>query len=419
MIELCRSVQHEQVSLVDMVLYLERLITDDEKYDGISKALKPTAPVVRLMNLHKVKGLEAPVVFLADPTGNYEHPIGLHIDRSGDRVRGYMAVYGPRPETGFSQPRLIACPVEWARFEEAERDFLEAENERLLYVAATRSGTCLVVSGRDKRPGDNPWRSLVEDLAAGKQHEDPGPQPAPSRGKVNVDLAQVEDAVSEINKRWSVVRKDTYRVEAVKAAALAGTSSGADLQPGGAAVGAKPVDVEPAEPTRQAERGVAWGQDMHKLLDVAMRRRDRDLLSLARSLAQEGELEEHDEDWVQQLVKTAHQVRQSEIWKRALASKRVFAEIPFSMLAKSDDAAATPGVQTLRRGAIDLAFFEGSGWVIVDYKTDRVTESSVSDKVEYYRPQVQGYAEAWASLVQEPVIESGLYFTSLDRYRRL
>lgn len=76
-------------------------------------------------------------------------------------------------------------------------------------------------------------------------------------------------------------------------------------------------------------------------------------------------------------------------------------------------------MQILRRGAIDLAFFEGGGWVIVDYKTDRVTESSVGDKVEYYRPQVQGYAEAWASVVNEPVIESGLYFTSLDRYRRL
>jgi ATP-dependent helicase/nuclease subunit A len=158
---------------------------------------------------------------------------------------------------------------------------------------------------------------------------------------------------------------------------------------------------------------------MHKLLDVAIRRRDRDLESLARSLAQEGELEEHDEAWVQQLVKTAHKVRQSDIWNRALASKRMFSEIPFTMLAESDDAEATRGVQTLRRGAIDLTFFEGGGWVIVDYKTDRVTESGVDGKVKYYRPQVQGYVEAWQSLVNEPVIESGLFFTSLDRYIKL
>ena len=89
-IELCRCVQHEHLSIVDMVEYLERLVTADEKYDGIS-VRPPAAPVVRLMNLHKVKGLEAPVVFLADPTGNYEHPIEpahRSLRRPGSRLHG-------------------------------------------------------------------------------------------------------------------------------------------------------------------------------------------------------------------------------------------------------------------------------------------------------------------------------------------
>ena len=71
--ELCRAAMREQVSMVDLVDYLERLITADEKYDGIS--VRPHArPVVRLMNLHKVKGLEAPVVFLARPDGELRAP---------------------------------------------------------------------------------------------------------------------------------------------------------------------------------------------------------------------------------------------------------------------------------------------------------------------------------------------------------
>ena len=158
---------------------------------------------------------------------------------------------------------------------------------------------------------------------------------------------------------------------------------------------------------------------MHNLLDAAIRRPDRDLESLARSLASEDESGEHDDRWLQQLLKTAQKVRQSDIWKRARASSRVFSEIPFTMLADPDDVEAKSGVQTIRRGAIDLAFFEGGGWVIVDYKTDRVTDRSVIAKVEYYRPQVQGYVDAWASLVNEPVIESGLFFTALNRYIRL
>ena len=88
------------------------------------------------MNLHKVKGLEAPVVFLADPTGNYEHPIDLHIDRAGKTVRGYMAVYAPRPEGSLATPRLLALPADWAKHEETETDFLASRKR----AAALRGG---------------------------------------------------------------------------------------------------------------------------------------------------------------------------------------------------------------------------------------------------------------------------------------
>jgi ATP-dependent helicase/nuclease subunit A len=37
--------------------------------------------VVRIMNLHKAKGFEAPVVFLANPTKRIEHGVNCHVDR--------------------------------------------------------------------------------------------------------------------------------------------------------------------------------------------------------------------------------------------------------------------------------------------------------------------------------------------------
>ena len=229
-----------------------------------------------------------------------------------------MAVYAPRPEIGFTQPRMIACPAEWARFEEAERDFLDAENERLLYVAATRSGTCLVVSGRDKRPGENPWRPLAEDLAAAGLHQDPGPQPAPSRLQISVSLADVEEGANGINERWSGVRKATYRVEAVKAAALASASSRSDSQFRSAASGEKPVDVELAEGATQAERGVEWGEDIHVLLEAAMRRPDADLESLARSLTREREHAVDEDQRAKDLLNCVQTVRNSADLEAAL-----------------------------------------------------------------------------------------------------
>ena len=75
---------------------------------------------------------------------------------------------------------------------------------------------------------------------------------------------------------------------------------------------------------------------------------------------------------------------------------------------------------TLRRGAIDLVFLENNGWVIVDYKTDRVDSTHTSTtKVEYYRPQVESYAKAWAKLVGGQVSEIGLFFISLNIYSKL
>ena len=205
--ELLRAAQATQLSTLELLEYLERLVTGDQKHDGIS--VRPAeGSSVRLMNLHKVKGLEAPVVFLADPTGNYEHPIDLHIDRAGKKVRGYMAVYAPRPEGSQAAPRPLALPSDWAKQEDTETGFLQAENERLLYVAATRAGTCLVVSERAKRPKDNPWHSLAESLADRESHRDPGAQVAPPRPQISVSLEDVKSAAkTKSTDGWSTLRR--------------------------------------------------------------------------------------------------------------------------------------------------------------------------------------------------------------------
>ena len=73
----------------------------------------------------------------------------------------------------------------------------------------------------------------------------------------------------------------------------------------------------------------------------------------------------------------------------------------------------------LAGGVIDLVFREAEGWVIVDYKTDRVRREELAGAVAHYGRQVQLYAEVWARATGEPVHERGLYFTSLGRYVRV
>ena len=58
---------------------------------------------------------------------------------------------------------------------------------------------------------------------------------------------------------------------------------------------------------------------------------------------------------------------------------------------------------------------EDDGITIVDFKTDYVTEESLPEFVERYRPQVATYAQAMERIYQKPVESAYLYFFSLGR----
>ena len=82
-IELLRTQQAGLWTAADLAEYLGQIVEKEEKHDGVP-ARPHEVPAVRIMNLHKVKGLEAPVVFLVDPAGESDHDVDLHIDRSGE-----------------------------------------------------------------------------------------------------------------------------------------------------------------------------------------------------------------------------------------------------------------------------------------------------------------------------------------------
>ena len=120
---------------------------------------------------------------------------------------------------------------------------------------------------------------------------------------------------------------------------------------------------------------------------------------------------------VRALLECVRAVQKSAIWKRARASKRVFAEIPLMSKVSSDTAEDAP--VNLRRGVIDLVFWEEAGWVIVDYKTDRGDARPIPNSSSYYSPQVESYADTWQTITGEPVHEVGLFFTRANRYERV
>jgi len=62
-----------------------------------------------------------------------------------------------------------------------------------------------------------------------------------------------------------------------------------------------------------------------------------------------------------------------------------------------------------------LVFKEKDGWVIADFKTDKV-DSNLETLVAFHKPQVEMYREFYEQISGEKVKEAGLYFTDTGKW---
>ena len=108
----------------------------------------------------------------------------------------------------------------------------------------------------------------------------------------------------------------------------------------------------------------------------------------------------------------------SPLGRRLLAARRVEREFKFSLLASASDyyPQAEPGEEVLLQGVVDCWFEEADGSVtVVDFKTDRVDAASLAARAEEYRPQLEAYTRALAAVTDRPVKRRALWFFSAGR----
>jgi ATP-dependent helicase/nuclease subunit A len=347
--------------------------------------LEPGRPgAVRLMTLHSAKGLEAPVVFLAEPGGTTLPPRPYFIERTAEPPRGYFRIV--RKGEGFAELE-IARPPGWEQMMETEKRFDEAEKVRLLYVGATRAKEMLVVgvkTSSTRRPS-GPWlalhpfleRSLPELPASSGQ-----PQPVPERWPEDLETAR-----RRRDEARARAAKPGYAVASVTGLAHAG---------------------QPRPFREDTGRGLSWGSVIHRLLEAVMRDASLDVRAYAANvLAEEGRQPED----LEEVMRTVEAVRSSALWKQALAARRRFVEVPFALEVPTADLDGSGGpAKTLLTGALDLVFEEGEGWTIVDYKSDTVA-GNLDELVAFYRPQIVHYRRYWERLTGRPT-RAGLFFVS-------
>jgi ATP-dependent helicase/nuclease subunit A len=317
---------------------------------------------VRVMNLHRAKGLEAPVVILASPTGESVRPPRFSITRQqdGTATAGFLV----RDDDGD----VLAQPPGWHAMAEREAGFEAAERVRLLYVATTRAKRELVVSRlvfqqKTKLADDtSAWSPLAAVL---QQVATPLVMPTrqlPARAAAKTTLAELEARQGELRRRHQAARAAGWERHAVSRDSK------------------RPFDApEPGEERRHVGRGREWGTAVHRVLEARGRGRTGDSLArFAGAVAKEAGLEGE----VAGLLAIVARLEALGTW--AGDAPRLV-EAPITQLVPED------GVVAVREGVVDAARLVDGRWVVTDWKTDLAGDEP-DPRREMYQRQVDAYA---------------------------
>jgi ATP-dependent helicase/nuclease subunit A len=365
-------------------------------------ALDDPTELVQVTTIHRAKGLERPVVVLAD-------------QRAEDRDR--FSLIPCRAADGAGHGELLVrigrlAPRGWDAAVERESAAQADEALRLLYVACTRprDHLLLVVPRASVPPGTfiTPLLAHLPDPGVPGVHEVYGAAVevlAPD--ELDVELPAPALPLDEDRLERAVRATGARRGAGPDAAELAARRGVAPVR----AVTATTLAAEsaPPSPPSVGGRGRLFGSLVHRLLHAAGPDFAPPSPELAERLAAAagaapGELAA--------ALAAVRRAAADPLLERARRARRVLRELPvtWSRPAAADRTASPVVVH----GVLDLAFEEADGWVIVDYKTDPVPDAATRDAREaHYRPQLGLYAEALAAAGLR-VKESRLLFLGED-----
>jgi ATP-dependent exoDNAse (exonuclease V) beta subunit len=398
--------------------------------------LEESSDGVRLMTVHKAKGLEFPVVILADLTCKLSRD---DASRHLDPPNGLCAV-----KIGGWAPHEL----HEHQAEEVMRD--QAEGVRLAYVAATRARDLLVVPALGDDPWDGGWfsplnRALYPPIDA-RRTAARGPNCPPFKSKDSVLLRPNDETASPTTvcpglhrfagdygvvwwdpgpggglrlgekppfgvrredlivkdvprnviangrsnyDRWRLARQDARDGGKVPSLTLATVRewTADPLRPIPTDVDPQSVSIVEVIPSHQRHwdraGGAAFGVVVHSVLAQAPFDAPRSRLDDI--AAREARVLGLSEDEAVAAAEAAEQILAHDILTRArAAAARGVCRRESPVICTLDDG-------TLIEGFVDLAFEEDGKWTVVDFKTDRQIGD---DGIERYRRQVALYASA-------------------------
>lgn len=394
-------------------------------------SLTPTPDAVRVINLHKAKGLEGKIVILAGDTRTSRPP-----QKAG-------GVYPIVRTSSFGRGALLYAPRDWSQKAQQEGACLAAEWVRLDYVAATRAEQLLLIAGGPiGKRYESCWQTMAG-KAVSVSAQDPqwGSFFAPLLGSggstVSAPVPATGAAPPDLTASWES-RIQNQSVPAslhASPSTLDNSHSRRSLDPedppeesGAPALEEVLEGPETPERGEATPRGADWGTAVHRAMELCVsqkawdKTRARPLIAQAlretilplsrmtgiqKKLLFGSSLPEHDEAGAERL---AGQLEQAiSFWfdehsplRRLTGAGTCYCELPFHLVLSQED----ENWQFLRdrldcredfagsisvSGILDLAILTEEGWYIVDYKTDQLRPGEGG---EAYRRRLAGEYEA-------------------------
>lgn len=164
-------------------------------------------------------------------------------------------------------------------------------------------------------------------------------------------------------------------------------------------------------------RGIKYGNAMHSVmqnLDYAACGDEDAIQRQVAMLCEKGLLSDEQANMVK-IDEIIHFIR-SPLGQKLTSCSEVLREFKFSILVDSQEVyPEISGEKILLQGVIDCALIEHDGITVLDFKTDYVSEDTLEDVTLRYLPQVKTYAKAISRIYGKPIKAAYLYFFRMNR----
>ena len=365
---------------------------------------------VRLMTIHASKGLEAPIVFLADCNSTASN-------RNAYASLVHWPADAPRPVNFQLQLNKDNTDEITQKIQQKKRDEQAREDLNLLYVALTRAREQLYISGvANSRNQDNSWyQSITKGLHETTQ-EDTAADGSSCRiyKHLSYESASVDTSVRDRTDTGAPVEIDARLLKPFTLKELQDPSATFMLAPSlhtdNSSVRAAESGLEPSH-SQDSELARWRGTTIHRLIEQLCNQADypateQSLQHLQQQLYAETALRKPAyTDYLKQCV------------QEAVASYNHTAfEIVFKPVAKSQTYNEMPLMYTQEQqtvyGIVDRAIKTGNTVTIIDYKSHQLDESeTVRNAAQQFVTQLDYYRNGINKLWPKHTVRAGVLFT--------